>query len=698
MPASPRDEASGRGPADKKQPVARPPVAKEQEAPATMVCPSCRRRIKLPETAEVGRYVRCPHCREPMLVKRAPLQAGSKTSLSSASATLAEKGRLSQPAGTTERIDRESIPASSNPPTRQWFLWSGLLTLGLAASVAGWSFLHHPEKPSVAEDTPAFEPPHDTPPAAPEPAPAPLFLPIPDVTLKPGGSRGIAVAVERNAFQGPATLQLDGLPDKVAARTPVLAAEENSVDLELIAASDAPAATAVVKVRLMDGSKLLTEGQVRISVLEPMLLQLMAISQVTLKSGESQLLRVQVKRQGFQGPVTLEVEGLSDRVTTSSGTVPAGQDFGQLKLTTKTETRPGILVGQIVARFGDLSTRELLTIRVEKGAPTPAAPVVKNPETDPGTVQLGPGQERVLTGHRDVVLGVSISPDSKYVLSASGGGWDGKTIVAGTENTLKLWDLERNREIPFRFPRQTHPLHGVAYSPKGRYAVTGGADGFVRMWEVDKGKEWLPHNKPAHTDEIMSVAFAPDGRFVVSGSKDKTVRTWDVQTGHPGPVFQGHTDWVESVAVSPDGRSVLSGSVDKTARWWDLATGQQKQQFTGHKTAVTCVAFAPDGKQALSGGADRLVRLWDLETGQEIRSFQGHELLVMSVAFTPRGDRFVSCGFDGTVRLWDVATGKELQKFKGHTQLAWSVAVSPDGALAVSGGVDQTVRVWTLPK
>ena len=58
-----------------------------------------------------------------------------------------------------------------------------------------------------------------------------------------------------------------------------------------------------------------------------------------------------------------------------------------------------------------------------------------------------------------------------------------------------------------------------------------------------------------HTGYVRSVAFSPDGRYVLTGSWDNTARIWDLTNPTAEPVvLEGHTDGITSVAFSPDGR------------------------------------------------------------------------------------------------------------------------------------------------
>jgi WD40 repeat protein len=287
----------------------------------------------------------------------------------------------------------------------------------------------------------------------------------------------------------------------------------------------------------------------------------------------------------------------------------------------------------------------------------------------------------VQLGHALNVWSVAFSPDGRYALSGS---WD---------NTLKLWEVSSGREIR-TFQGHSSGVSSIAFSPDGRYALSGSKDNTLKLWEVSSGREIRTFT--GHTDFVESVAFSPDGRYALSGSKDNTLKLWEVSSGREIRTFTGHTSGARSVAFSPDGRYVLSGSGDETMKLWEVSSGREIRTFQGHSSGVSSIAFSPDGRYALSGSKDNTLKLWEVSSGREIRTFTGHTDFVESVAFSPDGRYALSGSKDNTLKLWEVSSGREIRTFTGHTSGARSVAFSPDGRHALSVSASVATAIWDV--
>ncbi len=298
---------------------------------------------------------------------------------------------------------------------------------------------------------------------------------------------------------------------------------------------------------------------------------------------------------------------------------------------------------------------------------------------------------RILEGHSQGVNSVSVTPDGRRAVSGS---WD---------KTLRVWDLESGQCLR-TLEGHSQWVNSVSMTPDGRWAVSGGWDKTLRVWDLESGQRL--RTLEGHTESVESVSVTPDGRRAVSGGgyKDKMLRVWDLESGQCLRTLEGHTDRVGSVSVTPDGRRAVSsgwGLRDKTLRVWDLERGQCLRILEVHVDGVritTCsVSVTPDGRRAVSGeSVDNRLRVWDLESGQCLRALEGHSQQVNSVSVTPDGRWAVSGSLDDTLRVWDLEGGQCLRTLEGHRQYVNYVSVTPDGRWAVSDSLDKTLRVWDL--
>ncbi len=146
------------------------------------------------------------------------------------------------------------------------------------------------------------------------------------------------------------------------------------------------------------------------------------------------------------------------------------------------------------------------------------------------------------------------------------------------------------------------------------------------------------------SNDLTSVAFSPDGKFVLTGSGDKVFRLWNIKADGQEREFRAHEGGISGVGYSTDGRRIFSASTsDGTLRVWDAATGKELKQIQMGKTAgpMLCVTFWRGGR-ALTGHKDGTVILWDLDKAEELKRFSHKNAAVTAVDISPDGCHAVS--------------------------------------------------------
>jgi WD40 repeat protein len=287
------------------------------------------------------------------------------------------------------------------------------------------------------------------------------------------------------------------------------------------------------------------------------------------------------------------------------------------------------------------------------------------------------------------VVSVAFSPDGKYLLSGS------------SDRSVVVWEVSSGRKVNSWQAHNGH-VNSVSFSADGRQVATGGSDGAINLWEWPGAVLLTTFTNlggyaafdPA--DTRLFTGFGPNSKAGGSSNKVELLRL--ITPTSPERAAQFHTVSWAFAAPNPQGDLVAVGSRYADVQLLDLS-GRLLHRLDESKGALS-LAFSPNSDiLALCSGnfgkrPENEIRIHETATGRLLVTLTNHTSRVWSLAFSSDGRWLASASSAQTVRLLDVATWREANRFRGHGSEVWTVAFSPDAKLLASGGKDTTVRFW----
>lgn len=311
-------------------------------------------------------------------------------------------------------------------------------------------------------------------------------------------------------------------------------------------------------------------------------------------------------------------------------------------------------------------------------------------------------------------------------------------LAAGADGRVSLHDLGGGDPVTFPATSQENEIWSARFSRGGKWIVTAGEDGTVRVWNTetvrrDKNAAREVRRFEGHEGPIYTAAFAPDASYVVSGGRDRRLlampfdATADQKPYSPRDAVRRrladpantqlrsdaltlgeHDAAIRSVSFSQDGQVLFSGGHDHTVRVWDVADGADQARrlktIRGHGGWVrSCVGLPTDSDSVVSGGYDRRLRVWNWRSyafPQVLRHSSQRtigDLKLTAGAVSADSQWVASAAANGVITVWDMSDPLDPQSqelAEGHDWQATTAAYLRDDQWLLTAGGDNTTLVW----
>lgn len=302
-------------------------------------------------------------------------------------------------------------------------------------------------------------------------------------------------------------------------------------------------------------------------------------------------------------------------------------------------------------------------------------------EADPKSDDSGtPAQPMKYERHTGLVQAVALAPHGRRFLSGGEGGvfeWDRPSGKSFLRHQFKV------------------PASAVCYLPGARLAACAD-EGSVLVIDLSTNKVKATLKNPS--GQLLAMAGGADGKHLLTGGSDGSLRWWDIDKAEPQKAIDlGDSVQIHSLAISRDGKFAAVGCNDGNVGVWELPSLKKVWQTKRHQGTVTGVAFSPDGSRVASASIDKSIAVFQSESGKGVAMFPGHQGGALCVAFLEKSPGLVSGGRDGSLKFWSFESGYAVRSVSLSGPIL-CLAVAPTDGYVIAGGSAGMLQMLPMPE
>lgn len=276
-------------------------------------------------------------------------------------------------------------------------------------------------------------------------------------------------------------------------------------------------------------------------------------------------------------------------------------------------------------------------------------------------------------------------------------------VTASRDKTMIWWDAKswtQRKVIP-----TFETMEAAGFLEDGRLTYTAGANGCLRLWDSDTGREvTAEQSSKSEEDSIVGAVLCSEQNLLVTVQMDHTLVLYQT------PSMRDALTIPELSPLEPLRR--ISGTHDEIIDLAYVLPDHSMMALATNSEDVRLVSVAE-----AEGGADGVTGTGHY-LGQDIGLLKGHDEIVITLDVDWSGHWIATGAKDNTARLWRVDRENNSYTcwatFTGHAEsvgaiglpktvpqessAAYQDPVNNPPAVLITGSQDLTVKKWEIPR
>jgi WD40 repeat protein len=280
-------------------------------------------------------------------------------------------------------------------------------------------------------------------------------------------------------------------------------------------------------------------------------------------------------------------------------------------------------------------------------------------------------------GHFDSISSITITPNGKYVVSAS------------LDDTIKIWDIE-SKECLKTIKSNEETIDILKVTPDGKYIVAVSVhNNIIKIWDFKNGELLNKINVSTY-----SIDITPDSKHIITGSSSKDIKIWDLKSGECLKTLKGHSKTISSVLISSSGKYLISTDISNMIKIWSAENTTCLRTIKVYDEDITSIIISKDDNKILAVCNNHIIKIWDLKSGKflkRIDKINPKNLMRVSSDWK----KIITINSENTIELWDLESGKFLKNIDNANSRKSKITIIPDMEKVIINR-DNTIEIWDL--